>query len=183
MRPARPCSSLTAASSARLAGAEPSYPTTMRSNPADGAAYAASTRDSHCRSSCTACCRSASSMAMPPLCCWGFRRPGARRWLPGSAHEGHELRGHDDDGAHHVAVLVVEDVAVVHVAAAVGLEADGELDDLVGVDADGVLEPSFVGVDDVVELVVGVRGQAYGRGRLVVADSVVGDGDGDRAAP
>src|SRR6266446_7194268 len=181
MQPVRPCSSLTAASSARLAGAEPSYPTTMRGNPADGAACAASTRGSHCRSSCTACCRSASSMAMPPLGWWGFRRPAAWRWLPGSAHEGHELRGHDDDGAHHVAVLVFEDVAVVHVAAAVGLEADGELDDLVGVDADGVLESSFVGVDDVAEFVAGVAGQAHGRGRVAVADPVAGDGDRDRA--
>src|SRR6266567_2633640 len=132
MQPIRPCSSLTAASSARLAGAEPSYPTTMCRNPADGAPCAASTRGFHYGSSCTACCRSASSMAMPRRCWRGFRRPGARRGEPGSAHEGHELLGHDDDGPHHVAVLVFEDVAVVHVAAAVGLEADGELDDLVG---------------------------------------------------
>jgi hypothetical protein len=89
------------------------------------------------------------------------REPRGRRWLAGSAHERHELRGHDDDGAHHVAVFVFEDVAVVHVAAAVGLEADGELDDLVGVDPDGVLEPSFVGVDDVVEFVA----RRPGRGR------------------
>ena len=52
-----------------------------------------------------------------------------------------------DEGAHHVAVFVFEDVAVVHVAAAVGGEADGDFDDLVGVDADGVLEAALVVVD------------------------------------
>jgi hypothetical protein len=41
-----------------------------------------------------------------------------------SGHEWHELGGHGDEGAHHVAVFVFEDVAVVHVAAAVGGEAD-----------------------------------------------------------
>jgi hypothetical protein len=51
---------------------------------------------------------------------------------------------------------VFEDVAVVHVAAAVSGEADGDLGDLVGVDADGVLEAVFVVVDGVVELVVRV---------------------------
>src|SRR5690349_7105238 len=154
----------------------------MFRNPADGASCAASTRGSCGRSSGMACCKSASSMAMPPLCWRGFRWPGARLWLSGSAHEGHELGGHDDDGAHHVAILVFEDVAVVHVAAAVVPEADSELDDLVGVDADGVLKPSFVGVDDVVELVAGVAGQAYGRGRVAVADPVAGGGDRDGAA-
>jgi len=34
-----------------------------------------------------------------------------------SGHERHELGGHGDEGAHHVAVFVFEDVAVVHVAA------------------------------------------------------------------
>ena len=33
-----------------------------------------------------------------------------------------------------------------------------------------------------VEVVVGVRGQAHGGGRLAVADAVVGDDDRDRAA-
>jgi hypothetical protein len=47
MQPARPCSNLTAASSARLAGADPSYPATMCRNPPDGAAYALSARGSH----------------------------------------------------------------------------------------------------------------------------------------
>ena len=41
---------------------------------------------------------------------------------------------------------------MVHVAAAVGGEADGDFGDLVGVDADGVLEAVFVVVDGVVEL-------------------------------
>jgi hypothetical protein len=51
---------------------------------------------------------------------------------------------------------VFEDVAVVHVAAAVGGEADGDFGDLVGVDADGVLEAAFVVVDGVAALVVRV---------------------------
>ena len=45
---------------------------------------------------------------------------------------------------------------MVHVPAGVGGEADGEFDDLVGVDADGVLEAALVVVDRVVKLVVGV---------------------------
>jgi hypothetical protein len=36
---------------------------------------------------------------------------------------------------------MLEDVAVIHVTAAVGLEADGEFDNLLRVDANGVLEP------------------------------------------
>jgi hypothetical protein len=51
---------------------------------------------------------------------------------------------------------VFEDMAVIHVAAAVGGEADGDLDDLVGVNADGVLEAAFVVVDGVAERVVRV---------------------------
>src|ERR1700730_11109600 len=57
-----------------------------------------------------------------------------------SHHGRHELRGHQHEGSHHVAVFVFEDVAVIHVAAAVTVEADGDLDDLVGGDADGVLQ-------------------------------------------
>src|SRR5258708_5125191 len=82
---------------------------------------------------------------------------GYRPWSWGlSGHEWHELGGHGDEGAHHVAVLVFEDVAVVHVAAAVGGEADGDFDDLIGVDADGVLEAAFVVVDGVAGFVVRV---------------------------
>src|SRR6266542_2596415 len=110
-------------------------------------------------------------------------RTGSDGGATGSAHEGHELGGHDHDGAHHVAVLVLEDVAVVHVAAGVGGEADGELDELVGVDPHGVLEPSLVGVDDVVELVIGISGQPHGGGHGAVADPARGGGDRDRAAP
>jgi hypothetical protein len=44
---------------------------------------------------------------------------------------------------------VFEDVAVVHVPAAVGGEADSDLGDLAGVDADGVLQAAFVVVDGV----------------------------------
>ena len=51
---------------------------------------------------------------------------------------------------------MLEDVAVVHIAAAVGGEADCYLDDLVGVHADGVLETAFVVVDPVIELVLGI---------------------------
>ncbi len=69
--------------------------------------------------------------------CSSRAAPGVRR--PVSGHKGHELRGHGYKGAHHVAVLVLQDVAVVHVPAAVGGEANGDLDDLVGIDADGVL--------------------------------------------
>jgi hypothetical protein len=64
-------------------------------------------------------------------------------------HERHQLRGHDHEGAHHVVVFVLEDVAVVHVAAAEDLEADEDVDDLVGVDADRVLEAQFVVVESV----------------------------------
>jgi hypothetical protein len=39
-------------------------------------------------------------------------------------HERHQLRRHDDEGAHHVVVFVLEDVAVVHVTPAEDLEAD-----------------------------------------------------------
>jgi hypothetical protein len=51
---------------------------------------------------------------------------------------------------------MLEDVAVVHVGAAVGREPDGDLDDLVRVYADRVLEAALVVVDRVVELVVAV---------------------------
>ena len=84
------------------------------------------------------------------------------------AHERHELGGHGHEGAHHVAVFVFEDVAVVHVPAGVGGEADGDFDDLVGVDADGVLEAALVVVDGVVE--------------LEVFDAVLGDLVADRAS-
>src|SRR5690348_11092996 len=54
--------------------------------------------------------------------------PGcSRRRRPPSGHKRHEIRGHGYRGAHHVAVLVLQDVAVVHVAAAVGGEANGDL--------------------------------------------------------
>jgi hypothetical protein len=54
-------------------------------------------------------------------------------------HERHQLGGHHHERPHHVVVLVLEDVAVVHVAAAEDLEPDDDVDDLVRVDADGVL--------------------------------------------
>ena len=71
---------------------------------------------------------------------------------------------------------------MVHVAAAVGGEADGDLGDLVGVDADGVLEAAFVVVDGVGELVVGVAVEGDGGGEGEVFDAVAGDLVADGAA-
>src|SRR5579864_8658337 len=99
-----------------------------------------------------------------------------------SGHEGHELGGHGDEGTHHVAVFVFEDVAVVHVAAAVGGEADGDFGDLVGVDADGVLEAAFVVVDGVVELVFRVAVERDCGGDGEVFNAVVGDVEADGAS-
>ena len=48
---------------------------------------------------------------------------------------------HGDEGAHHVAVFVFEDVAVVHVPAAVGGEADSDFGDLVGLTRTVSLRP------------------------------------------
>ena len=64
---------------------------------------------------------------------------------------------------------------MVHVAAAVGGEADGDFGDLVGVDADGVLEATFVVVDGVVELIVGVTFERDCGGDGKVFDAVFGD--------
>jgi hypothetical protein len=94
----------------------------------------------------------------------------------------HELRGHRDEGSHHVAVLVFEDVAVVHVAAAEGGEADGDLDDLVGIDADGVLEPAFVFVDRVVEVVLGGALERDGGSEIAVPDAIFRDLVPDRVS-
>jgi len=58
---------------------------------------------------------------------------------------------------------------------AVGGEADGDFGDLVGVDADGVLEAAFVVVDDVVELVVRVAFERDCGGDGAVFDAVFGD--------
>src|SRR5262249_33503137 len=109
-------------------------------------------------------------------------RTTAPRRTRGSSHERHELRRHSHEGPHHVAVLVLEDVAVVHVPSAVAREADGDLDDLVGIDADRVLEAALVVVDRVVELVIGVAFEGDGSGELAVADAVRGDGGADRAS-
>jgi hypothetical protein len=85
-------------------------------------------------------------------------------------------------GPHHVAVFVLEDVAVVHVPAAVGGEANGDLDELVGIDAHGVLEAAFVVVDRVVELVVRVTLERDRRGEVALADASVRDLVADRPA-
>ncbi len=92
-----------------------------------------------------------------------------------SGHERHELGGHGDEGAHHVAVFVFEDVAVVHVAVAVGGEADGDLGDLMGVDADGVLKAAFVVVDGVAGFVVRLASERDCGGDGAVFDAVFGD--------
>ena len=60
-------------------------------------------------------------------------------------------------------ILVLEDVAVVHVAAGEGGEAHDDVDDLVGVDSHRVLEASFVVVERVGDAVVGRLSDAYGR--------------------
>src|SRR4051794_37183757 len=98
-------------------------------------------------------------------------------WLPpsSSGHKWHELTRHGHERAHHVAVLVLEDVAVVHVPAAVGGEANGDLDDLVGVHADRVLEAAFVVIYGVLELVAGAAAERDGGGEVEVADAVLRD--------
>ena len=70
-------------------------------------------------------------------------------------HERHQLGRHDDERSHHVAVFVLEDVAVVHVAPAEDLEADDDVDDLVRIDADGVLQAELVVVERVRDAVLG----------------------------
>jgi len=82
---------------------------------------------------------------------------------------------HGDEGAHHVAVFVFEDVAVVQVAAAVGGEADSDFGDLVGVDADGLLEAAFFVVDGVAELVIGIAFEGNRGGDGEVFDAVFRD--------
>src|SRR5438309_11681178 len=53
-----------------------------------------------------------------------------------SRHERHQLHRRRHERTHHVAVLVLEDVAVVHVPARVGRELDHDLDQPVRVDPD-----------------------------------------------
>jgi len=74
------------------------------------------------------------------------------------------------------------DVAVVHVAAAVGGEADGDFGDLIGVDADGLLEAVFVVINGVVEFVVGVAFERDGGSEDEVFDAMAGDLVADGAA-
>ena len=95
-------------------------------------------------------------------------------------HERHELGRHDDEGSHHVVVLVLEDVAVVHVAAAETLEADDDVDDLVRVDADGVLESELIVVEPMRDPVVGRPADAHGRAGAGGCDPAVGLLDGRR---
>jgi hypothetical protein len=73
-------------------------------------------------------------------------------------------------------------MAVVHVPAAVAFEADGDLDDLVRVDADGVLETPLVVGDRVVELVAGVALESDRRGEVAFTDSGVGNVVADRVS-
>src|SRR6267143_6797805 len=81
---------------------------------------------------------------------------GRTRRRTASGHKGHELWGHGYKRAHHFTVLVLQDVTVVHVPTAVGGEANGDLDDLVGIDPDGVLESAFVVIDRVAQFVIRV---------------------------
>jgi len=103
-----------------------------------------------------------------------------RVWIPGelvvlSGHKRHQLHRHCHKGPHHVAVLVLEDVTVVHVPAAVVGEADGDLDDLVRVDADGVLEAALIVIDGVLKLILWVGFERYRRCELNILDTAFGD--------
>src|SRR5207302_7293052 len=77
-------------------------------------------------------------------------------------HERHQLGWHDDERAHHVVVFVLEDMAVLHVARAEDGEADDDVDDLVRVDADGLLEAKLVVVELVRDAVTDVARCAGG---------------------
>ena len=66
-------------------------------------------------------------------------------------HERHELAGHRHEGLHHVAILVLEDGAVLHERAREILEPHDDVDDLVRVHADGVLEAELVVIEGVVD--------------------------------
>ena len=90
-------------------------------------------------------------------------------------HERHELGGHDDEGAHHVVVFMLEDVTVVHVAAAEDLEADDDIDDFLRVDPNGLLEAALVVVEPVWDAVVEVVADAHRCARAGRADPAFGD--------
>lgn len=68
-----------------------------------------------------------------------------------SAHERHQLCRDCDEGAHHIAVLVLENMPVVHVPTTVGREPDGDFDDLARIDADRILKAAFVVIDSAVQ--------------------------------
>jgi hypothetical protein len=94
--------------------------------------------------------------------------------LPCMSMNGISSAGMTPEGAHHVVVFVLEDVTVVHVAAAEDLEADDDVDDFLRVDADGVLEAAFVVVEPVWDAVVEVVADAHGGAGADGGDPVVG---------
>ena len=65
------------------------------------------------------------------------------------------------------AVLVLEDVAVVHGPAGVGVEPRDDVDDLVGIDSYGALQAALVVVETVADAVVDGLIDVNGRSSLV----------------
>lgn len=89
------------------------------------------------------------------------------------------LLGHDDDGTHHVAVLMLQDVAVIHEASRVGSEAQSDVEYLVGVEPDGVLEPQFVGLELVRHGVGSGRAEVHLGGGVGIGDAAGRNDAGD----
>jgi hypothetical protein len=75
---------------------------------------------------------------------------------------------------------VLEDVAVVHVAPAVCVEANGDLNELVGVHANRVLEPSLVVVDDVIQIIGWAPFELDRGGEVAILDAPLRDLVADR---
>src|SRR5438552_3972282 len=63
------------------------------------------------------------------------------------AHRREYACGHYDKRPHHVVVLVLEQVTVVHVAAGVTVECEGDRDQLSGIDSHRVLPARFIRVE------------------------------------
>lgn len=69
---------------------------------------------------------------------------------------------------------------MVHVAPAVGVEADRDLDELVGVHANRVLEPALVVVDGVIQIIGWVPFELDRGGEVAILDASLGDLVADR---
>ena len=69
----------------------------------------------------------------------GFDDAGALILACPCSHERHQLWRHYDEWAHHVAVFMFEDVAVVHESPREGFKAHENVDDFVCVDSNRVL--------------------------------------------